>query len=140
MPKRASGPRSHPLMTHTARMSALLAVTFFAGACGHVATLAPTPHSPPAGAPVPDALQPSPNRLVGSIFAVDAARGFAFIDLTDGPPPAALVENAELIVRTADLRETARLRVSRYLRGRTLGTRIISGQPSPGDEVVFRAP
>jgi len=36
--------------------------------------------------------------------------------------------------------ETARLRASRYLRGRTLGTKILTGQPAPGDEVVWLAP
>ena len=88
----------------------------------------------------PNALQPSPNRLVGSVLAVDATRGFAFIGLMGEPPAAALVEGAELVARTAGLRETARLRASRYVRSRTLGTNIISGQPTPGDEVVFRAP
>jgi hypothetical protein len=128
-------------MTLTARLLALLAVGFFLGACGHLAPLKPTPRPPAADAPLPpNALQPSPNRLVGSVLAVDATRGFAFIGLTGEPPAAALTEGTELITRTADLRETARLRASRYVRSRTLGTNIISGQPTPGDEVVFRAP
>jgi len=51
-----------------------------------------------------------------------------------------LTNGSELIVRTLELRETGRLRVSRYLRGRTLGTDIFAGQPHPGDEVVWQAP
>jgi hypothetical protein len=122
-------------MTLTARLLTLLAVIFLAGACAQTAP--PSPTTSPSTAAT---LQPSPNRLVGRILAVDLARGFAFIDLASEPPPAALVDGTELIARTLDLRETARLRVSRYVRGRTLGTTIVSGQPSPGDEVVFRAP
>ena len=128
-------------MTLTARLLTLLAVIFLAGACSHVAPLTPTPLPPRADAPLPpDALQPSANRLVGRILAVEPARGFAFIDLMGEPPAAALTEGARLIARSADLRETAQLRASRYARGRTLGVTIISGQPSPGDEVVFSAP
>ncbi len=128
-------------MTLTARLLTLLAVIFLAGACRHLAPLTPTPLPSRADAPLPpDALQLSPNRLVGRVLALDLVRGFAFIDLTSEPPAAALADGALLIARTADLRETARLRVSRYARGHTLGTTIISGQPSPGDEVVFHAP
>jgi hypothetical protein len=90
--------------------------------------------------PSTGALQPSPNRVVGHILAVDASRGFAFVSLAGEPPAAALVDGAELIVRTDDLRETARLRSSRYSRSHTLGTKIVSGQPSPGDEVVIHLP
>ena len=128
-------------MTSTARLLALLAVIFFSSACTHLASPTPNPRPPAAAAPLPpDTLRPSPNRLVGSVLAVDATRGFAFIGLMGEPPAAALVEGAELVARTAGLRETARLRASRYVRSRTLGTNIISGQPTPGDEVVFRAP
>ncbi|MSU23004.1 MAG: hypothetical protein EXS32_04190 [Opitutus sp.] len=122
-------------MRLTAKLLTLLAVVFFS-ACGHVGP--PAPAAPPA--PPVAALQPSPHKLVGRVLAVDIARGFAMIDLTTAPPAAALAGSAELIARTDDLRETARLRASRYLRGRTLGTTIISGQPAPGDEVVFFAP
>ena len=126
-------------MFFTAGSLAALAVIFFLAACSHPAS----PASIPAGdraKPPAAALQPSPNKLVGRVLAVDAARGFAFVDLTAEPPAAALVDGAELRARTDDLRETARLRASRYVRGRTLGAKIVSGQPSPGDEVVFRIP
>jgi hypothetical protein len=123
-------------MTLTARLLTLLAVFFWANACSHVAPLPPRADDPLP----PNPLQPSPNRLVGRILAIDTVRGFAFIDLASDPPSAALADGADLIARTDDLRETARLRTSRYVRGRTLGTKIISGQPSPGDEVVFHVP
>ncbi|MEO5960767.1 MAG: hypothetical protein ABIR80_16780 [Opitutaceae bacterium] len=74
------------------------------------------------------------------MLAVDVALGSAIIDLASDAPPAALVEAVELLTRTLDLRSTGRLRTSRYLRGRTLGTTILSGEPSPGDEVVWLAP
>jgi hypothetical protein len=125
-------------MTSTARLLAPLAVVLFLVGCSHVAPIA---SAPLAGAePLTTALKPSPNRLVGRILAVDAARGFAFVDLTLEPPAAALVDGAPLIARTDDLRETAHLRASRYVRGRTLGTTIVSGQPVAGDEVVVFAP
>ncbi len=125
------------MTTLTARLLTLLAVIFWTGACSHVAPVSspPRPESPP-----PTTLQASPNRLVGRILAIDAARGFAFVNLASEPPAAALAAGAELIVRTDDLRETARLRTSRYVRGRTLGTTIVSGHPSLDDEVVFHAP
>ena len=88
----------------------------------------------------PGALLPSHNLLVGRVLAVDAARGFAFVELASDAPAAALSDGAELVTRTDALRETARLQASRYARGRTLGTKILSGQPGIGDEVVFPAP
>ena len=133
-------------MTLTARLLTLLAVIFLASACVQTTPSAPATdrsrerareNSPSSRTA---ALQPSPNRLVGHVLAVDPALGFAFVALTSEPPAAALAQGAELIARTDDLRETARLGTSRYVRGRTLGAKIVSGQPSPGDEVVFRAP
>ncbi|MCX6956581.1 MAG: hypothetical protein NTV51_30995 [Verrucomicrobia bacterium] len=53
-------------------------------------------------------------------------------------PAPTLAAGAELVVRTDDLRETARLQISHNTRGRTVGAKIISGQPSPGDEVVVQ--
>ncbi|MEO7347031.1 MAG: hypothetical protein ABIZ49_08405 [Opitutaceae bacterium] len=96
-------------------------------------TIAPSPLSSTS-------LAPSPHLIVGRVLAVDVALGSAIIDLASDAPPAALVEAVELLTRTLDLRSTGRLRTSRYLRGRTLGTTILSGEPSPGDEVVWLAP
>jgi hypothetical protein len=102
----------------------------------------PSAPSPPAGGTVlaADALVPSPRLIVGRIIAVDPVRRFAFVELASDAPSAALAEGTELIARTADLRETARLSTSRHLRGRTLGTNVVGGQPSPDDEVVWLAP
>lgn len=130
-------------MTLTARLLTLLAVFLCGAGCAQFAA----PSSPaPATAvetapPVPlTPLAPSPRLIVGRILAVDAKAGFAFIDLAPDAPRAALDDGAELTVRTLDLHETGRLRASRYLRGHTLGTKIVAGQPSPGDEVVWTAP
>jgi hypothetical protein len=94
----------------------------------------------PSPAAALEPLAPSPRLIVGQVFALDPERGFAFVDLAADAPESALVEGAELIARTAELRETGRLRVSRYTRGRTLGTTIDSGRPAVGDEVVWLAP
>ncbi len=73
-------------------------------------------------------------------MAVDLPSGFAFVSLASDAPAAALADGTELIARTLALRETARLQASRQIRGRTLGTRILAGQPSVDDEVVWLAP
>lgn len=128
-------------MSLTARLLTLLAVIYFVPGCS-TATTTPQPSRSAAAAamlPPADALTLSPHKIVGRIVAVDTARGFAFVSLTTTTPAAALVEGGELIVRSDDLRETGRVRTSRYTRGRTLGTQIISGQPKLGDEVVFHA-
>lgn len=128
-------------MSLTARLLTLLAVIYFVPGCS-TATTTPQPSRSAASAamlPPADALTLSPHKIVGRIVAVDTARGFAFVSLTTTTPAAALVEGGELIVRSDDLRETGRVRTSRYTRGRTLGTQIISGQPKLGDEVVFHA-
>lgn len=87
-----------------------------------------------------EALAPSPRLIVGRVVAVDPARGYAFIELTADAPPSASAEGNELVVRTADLKETARLRASRQLRARTLGTHVMSGSPGIGEEVIWIAP
>jgi hypothetical protein len=95
----------------------------------------------PAVAPLPaGALVPSPRLIIGRVIAIDAERRFAFVELASDAPAGSMAEGSELIARTIDLRETARMHASRYVRGRTLGTNIVAGQPSPGDEVVWLAP
>jgi hypothetical protein len=119
-------------MTLTARLLVPLAVICFLSGCRHAT---------PATAALPaDALAPSPRLIIGRIIAVDLAQKFAFVELASDSPAAAVTDGTELIARTLELRETARLHASRYIRGRILGTRIIGGQPSPGDEVVWLAP
>lgn len=86
------------------------------------------------------ALLPSPRLFVGRIIAVDKARGFAFVELATDAPKGALIEGTELLARTLELVDQGRLQASAYVRGRTLGAKILAGQPSPGDEVVWLAP
>ena len=133
-------------MTFAARLLTLLAVIFLLGGCAFFRSGPPEPaitSRPPAHTPeplAPGTLFPSHNLPVGRLLAVDTARGFAFVELATDAPAAALTDGAALVSRSAALRETARLESSRYVRGRTLGVKIVSGQPAPGDEVVFPAP
>ena len=121
-------------MSHTARVLLSLAVFFlFAGCRSQPLAPAPPPH-------VPLSITASPNQIVGRVLSIDANLGFAIIDLAPAAPAAALQTGARLSARTDDLRPTARLQVSRHRSGRTLGTVITDGQPSVGDEVIFRAP
>lgn len=118
----------------------LLAGILVAG-CTRSTTPAPKAEPPPPPSLLgADALVPSPRLIIGRIVALDPARSFAFVELSMDAPIAALAEGSELITRTLGLKETGRLHVSRQVRGRTLGTTIVSGQPGPGDEVVWLAP
>jgi hypothetical protein len=78
--------------------------------------------------------------VVGRIIAVDDAQRFAFVELAPDAPNAALIAGTQLMSRTLELRNTGHIQVSSYLRGQTLGTKIVGGQPSLGDEVVWLAP
>ena len=120
-------------MNNAARLLLPLAAALFFGACAHRGA---------KQAPVftVDALLPSPRLIVGRVIAVDREQGFAILELASDAPKSAVADGSELIARSLDLRETARLRVSRYLRGRTLGSKIVAGRPTPGDEVVWLAP
>ena len=73
---------------------------------------------------------------VGRIIAIDAASLSVLVEVGSFavlPPDFA---TRILIARTEDLRPTARLQSSSYIRGRILGTRLIAGVPQVGDEVV----
>lgn len=118
-------------MSFAAKLLTLLAAISFFSACRHTAT---TPLLPA------DALVPSPRLIVGRLTAIDAAQGFAFVEIAADAPAAALAPGTELITRTLELRESGRVRTSPFVRGRTLGTLIVAGQPSAGDEVVWLAP
>jgi hypothetical protein len=124
--------------------SLLLLAGLLAGGCslgGPKTPARPTTGTAATSDPLPTgALLPSHNLRVGRVLAVDPPHGIAVIDLALDAPATALVDGAPLVTRTNDLRETARLTASRYRQGRTLGAKIVSGQPSPGDEVVFPAP
>ncbi len=108
------------------------------------ATSAPPPAEPAATTPpsplAADALVPSARLLVGRVIATDPERRFAFVELAPDAPGTALEAGGEWIARTDALQETARLLVSRQQQGRTVGTRIVSGQPGLDDEVVWLAP
>jgi len=100
----------------------------------------PPPPAPRAPVLAAESLVPSPRLIVGRILAVDLERRFAFVELATDAPAAAFTAGTELVARTLDLVETARLQASPQVRGRTLGTTIQKGQPTPGDEVVWLAP
>jgi hypothetical protein len=74
------------------------------------------------------------------VLATNPEGTLAWVDLGYDPPAGALVDGAELITRSLDLRPTGRLRTSRYLQGHTLGTLIVAGQPGAGEEVVWLTP
>ena len=127
-------------MLFAARLLTLLAAFFFAGGCRFFSR-APVASIPSTQSiPSTDPLAPSPRLIVGRIIAIDAAQRLAFIELAADAPRGALADGTELNARTAELKPTGRLQVSRITRGRTLGTRIVAGQPAPGDEVVWLAP
>jgi hypothetical protein len=127
-----------PSMSPIARLLLLLAVTTCVTGCRNI--LAPS--MPASAAPVlgADALIPSARLVVGRIIAVDDAQRFAFVELAPDAPNAALIAGTQLLSRSLELRNTGHIQVSSYLRGQTLGTKIVGGQPSPGDEVVWLAP
>ena len=126
-------------MKRTATALALLAVFFWAGTgCQHAPET--SAKSASTAFPAAEALLPSPRLLVGRVIAFDAARGFVIVELSGDAPGDALTEGAELLSRTDELTETARLRPTRYRRGRTLGCVVTGGQPETGNEVVWLAP
>lgn len=74
--------------------------------------------------------------VMGRIIVIDLASKSVLVEVgsfTVLPPDFA---TRILISRTDELRPTARLQSSSYLRGRILGTRLIAGSPQVGDEVV----
>lgn len=128
-------------MNAAARVFATLAAISLLGGCVH--SRKPAASRPPAGPEasfVTGAPAPSPRLIIGRVIAVDPERAYAFVELASDAPRVATTAETELIVRTLNLRESGRVRASRTLRGRTLGTRILSGKPAPGDEVVWLAP
>ncbi len=96
--------------------------------------------APPAVTTPPEPLAPSTRLVVGRVLEVDADRGFAFVELAPDVPRPALVSGTLLVARRPDLSPVATLRTSAQVRGRTLGTRVASGTPRRGDEVVWEAP
>lgn len=94
----------------------------------------PPGDTPAAAAP---ALVPSPVQIVGRVIAVDLPALTAIVDVYPYTNLPADFAGKIMISRTDDLRPTARLEASPYLRGRTLGARLLAGRPQVGDEVVI---
>lgn len=93
----------------------------------------PTATSAAATGPV----TPGPVQVLGRVIAVDQRTLSVIVDLAPYVVLPSDFATRQLIARRDDLQPTARLQSSAYLRGRTLGTRLIAGQPQVGDEVVF---
>lgn len=79
-----------------------------------------------------DPLQAPAERPVGVVTFVDAAEEVALIEVRSASTRTA----PTLITRNEALVETARLEPTRFQSGRTVGTRILSGLPNVGDEVI----
>ncbi len=93
-------------------------------------------HKPSADAKS-DALTPSPFVVVGHVLAFDPSTANVIIDVA---PYAVLplgFDGLNMLARTDDLQPTAKLQASAYLRGHTLGARLLAGRPNIGDEVVI---
>lgn len=80
-----------------------------------------------------DPLQIPGAETIGVIIYVDPAEDVALVRVRSSSTRSAPL----LIARNESLIETARLEPTRFQRGRTLGTRILSGLPNVGDEVII---
>lgn len=83
------------------------------------------------------AVTPGPVQVLGRVIAVDQRTLSVIVELGPYVELPFDFTTRQLIARRDDLQPTARLQSSPYLRGRTLGTRLIAGHPQVGDEVVF---
>ncbi len=83
------------------------------------------------------AILPSPMQIVGRVIAVDLRTLNVIIAVSPFTVLPGDFARRILITRTDDLRATAKLQCSPYLRGRTLGARILVGRANVGDEVVM---
>ena len=121
------------------RCAAFLALSslLLAGCISRDAKPATVDDAAPAADARPVRTTPGPVQVVGRVIAVDMRTLTVVIELA---PYAVLPANFNgrlLIARMDDLRPTARLQASPYVRGRTLGARLLAGQPRIGHEVVF---
>ena len=80
---------------------------------------------------------PGPVQVVGRIIAIDLRSLTVVVELSPYTTLPADYSGRVLISRLDDLQPTARLQATPYLRGRTLGTRLVAGKPQMNDEVVF---
>lgn len=79
-----------------------------------------------------DPLQPVAGETIGFVVLVDPDKEVALVRTRSAGTRAA----PSMVARNEALVETARLEPTRFRRGRTLGTRIVSGLPNVGDEVT----
>jgi hypothetical protein len=131
-----SAPRSRrPTATGALPFIALGFCCVFLAACA--SPRGRTPQSPPRtpAAELPGApLHP----VIGRILHVDLSNATAVVELAPGPRSAPFFPGDALIARRLDtLAPTARLRVAPYQSGRMLGVYLVSGTPSPQDEVAL---
>ena len=80
---------------------------------------------------------PGPVQVVGRVISVDLRSLTVIIELAPFATLPPDFSGRALISRQDDLRPTARLQASAYLRGRILGARLVAGKSQVGDEVVF---
>jgi len=80
---------------------------------------------------------PSPFVVVGHVLDVDAATGNVIIDVAPYAVLPADFSGKIMLTRTEDLRPTAKIEASPYLRGHILGAHLLAGRPGIGDEVVI---
>jgi hypothetical protein len=80
---------------------------------------------------------PGPVQVAGRVAAVDLRSLTVIVELAPYTAMPGNFNGSTLIARRDDLKPTARLQASPYLRGRTFGARLLAGQPQVGDEVVF---
>jgi ABC-type Fe3+-hydroxamate transport system substrate-binding protein len=80
---------------------------------------------------------PGPVQVLGRVVALDMRTLSVIVELAPYAVLPGDYATRQLIARRDDLQPTARLQSSPYLRGRTLGTRLVAGKPQVGDEVVF---
>jgi hypothetical protein len=74
--------------------------------------------------------------VVGWIIGIDPSSKSVLVEVGSFTVLPSDFATRILIARTDDLRPAARLQSSSFLRGRILGTRLITGSPQVGDEVV----
>ena len=85
----------------------------------------------------PESVTPSPFAAVGHVISVDAGTGNVIIDVASYAVLPPDFVGKIMLARTDELRPTAKLQASPYLRGHILGAKILAGQPNAGDEVVI---
>jgi len=87
--------------------------------------------------PVAELIAPLQPEL-GRILSLQPDNRTALVEFVPQFRPSSSLAGQSLLARNLDtLAETARLVASPHQRGRILGVYVISGSPSPGDEVVI---